>query len=47
MQERIVPVLMVNKVDRVILELKLDTESIYKSFVRVIERVNLVVTAFA
>ena len=47
MQEKIRPVLMVNKVDRAILELQLDPESIYKNFVRVIERVNVVVANFA
>jgi elongation factor 2 len=47
MQEKIRPVLMVNKVDRAILELQLDAESIYKNFVRVIERVNVVVSNFA
>lgn len=36
MQERIRPVLMVNKVDRAILELLMDGEHIYKSFDRVI-----------
>ena len=47
MQEKIRPVLMVNKVDRAILELQLDPESIYKNFVRVIDRVNVVVSNFA
>lgn len=46
MQERIKPVVMVNKVDRAIIELKLDAESMYKSFFRVIERVNLVIGNF-
>lgn len=32
MQERIKPVLMINKVDRAILELRLDGEEIYKRF---------------
>ena len=47
MQEKILPVLMVNKMDRAILELKLDGESIYKNFVRVIERVNTVVDTYS
>ena len=47
MQEKIRPVLMVNKVDRAILELQLDAENIYKNFVRVIERVNVVVSNFS
>lgn len=46
MQERIKPVVMVNKVDRAIIELKLDAESMYKSFSRVIERVNSVISNF-
>lgn len=37
---------MVNKVDRAILELKLDSENMYRNFVRVIDRVNMVVANF-
>jgi elongation factor 2 len=47
MQEKIKPVLMVNKVDRAILELKLDGESCYRNFDRVIQRVNVVVNNYA
>jgi len=47
MQEKIIPVLMVNKVDRAVLELKLDGESMYKNFVRVIDRVNVIVETYA
>lgn len=47
MQEKIMPVLMVNKVDRAILELKLDGEAMYKNFVRVIDRVNVIVDTYA
>jgi elongation factor 2 len=43
MQEKIKPVLMVNKVDRAILELQLDGEQIYKNFERVIQRTNVVI----
>ena len=46
MQERIRPVLMVNKVDRAILELLMDGENMYKSFDRVIQRVNVVVSNY-
>lgn len=46
MMERIRPVVMVNKVDRAIVELKLDAESIYKNFFRVIERVNSIISNF-
>jgi elongation factor 2 len=47
MQERIMPVLMVNKVDRAVLELMLDGETMYRNFVRVIDRVNFVVNTYA
>lgn len=46
MQERIKPVVMVNKADRALIDLLLDAESIYKSFFRVIERVNAVISSF-
>lgn len=47
MQEKIRPVLMVNKVDRAILELELDGEQMYKNFLRVIDNVNVVVNTYA
>ena len=47
MQEKIRPVLMVNKVDRAILELELDGEQMYKNFLRVIDNVNVVVETYA
>lgn len=47
MQEKIRPVLMVNKVDRAILELMLDGEAIYKNFDRVIQRTNVVIANYA
>ena len=47
MQEKIRPVLMVNKVDRAILELQLDGEAMYTNFNRVIQRVNVIVSNFA
>lgn len=47
MQEMIKPVLMVNKVDRAILELKLNGEQIYKNFDRVIQRTNVVISNYA
>ena len=46
MQERIRPVLMVNKIDRSILELKLDGEAMYQSFLRVIDMANVVITTY-
>jgi len=46
MQERIKPVLMVNKIDRSILELKLDGEAMYTSFLRVIDMANVVISTY-
>ena len=44
--ERIKPVLMVNKIDRGILELQVDGESMYQNFLRVIEDVNVIVSSY-
>ena len=46
MQERIKPVLMVNKIDRSILELKLDGEAMYQSFLRVVDMANVVISTY-
>jgi elongation factor 2 len=46
MQERIKPVLFVNKVDRNILELKVDGETMYRNFVRVIDNVNGIISTY-
>lgn len=46
MTERIRPVLMVNKIDRQILELKTDAESMYQNFIRVIDMVNVIVSTY-
>lgn len=46
LNERIKPVLIVNKVDRALLELQMDSESIYSNFLRVIESVNVVVATY-
>ena len=46
MQEKIKPVLMVNKIDRSILELKLDGEAMYQSFLRVVDMANVVITTY-
>jgi len=46
MQEKICPVLMVNKIDRSILELKLDGEAMYQSFLRVIDMANVVIETY-
>jgi len=44
--ERIKPVLMVNKVDRVLLELMLDKEEAYQSFRRTIESANVIISTY-
>jgi len=44
--ERIRPVLMVNKLDRSILELQLDGEEAYQSFSRTIQSVNVIVATY-
>jgi elongation factor 2 len=37
---------MVNKIDRSILELKLDGEAMYNSFLRVIDMANVVISTY-
>lgn len=44
--ERIRPVLMINKVDRGILELQADAETMYQNFQRVIEYSNVVISTY-
>jgi translation elongation factor EF-G len=46
MQEKIKPVLMINKVDRAILELKMEGEEIYQQFLRVIDNVNVTISTY-
>lgn len=46
MQERIKPVVIVNKVDRAILELKQSGEQIYQNFVKVIENINSITSTY-
>ncbi|KAJ9442976.1 Elongation factor 2 [Diplonema papillatum] len=46
LSERIRPVLMVNKVDRALLELQLDPEEAYQSFFRTIQTVNVVIATY-
>lgn len=46
MQEKIKPVLMINKVDRAILELKMEGEEIYQQFVKVIDNVNVTIGTY-
>ncbi|KAJ7159068.1 P-loop containing nucleoside triphosphate hydrolase protein [Mycena crocata] len=44
--ERIKPVVVINKVDRALLELQIGPEVLYQSFCRTIESVNVVITTF-
>lgn len=44
--EKIIPVLMVNKIDRGILELQVSGEEMYQRFLRVIENVNVVISTY-
>jgi len=44
--ERIKPVVIVNKVDRALLELQLQKEDLYQNFCRVIESVNVVISTY-
>lgn len=45
--ERIKPVLMVNKMDRILLELQLEAEEAYQNFARVIESVNVIIATYS
>jgi elongation factor 2 len=44
--ERVKPILMVNKVDRALLELQLPAEELYQAFCRAIESVNVIVATY-
>ncbi|KCV70324.1 elongation factor 2 [Fonticula alba] len=44
--ERIKPVVIINKVDRALLELQLDKESLYQNFQRVLENVNVIIATY-
>jgi len=46
MAEKIKPVLMVNKIDRSILELKLDGEAMYQNFIRCIDMANVIISTY-
>merc|ERR1712133_153155 len=45
--ERIRPVLMMNKMDRALLELQLEQEELYQTFNRIVENVNVIVATYA
>merc|ERR1712042_277993 len=44
--ERIRPVLMMNKMDRALLELQLEQEELYQTFNRIVENVNVIVATY-
>ncbi|ORZ29527.1 P-loop containing nucleoside triphosphate hydrolase protein [Catenaria anguillulae PL171] len=44
--ERIKPVLVINKVDRALLELQMGKEDLYQTFARVIENVNVIISTY-
>lgn len=46
MQERIKPVLIINKVDRAIIELQQNGEEIYQNFCKVIDMVNVITSTY-
>merc|ERR1711988_217989 len=46
LQERVKPVLMVNKLDRVILELQAQLEDTYQNFVKILENVNVIIATY-
>jgi len=46
LQERIVPVLMINKLDRAILELQLEQEDAYNTFSKAIESANVIISTY-
>jgi len=45
--ERIKPILFMNKMDRALLELKLDPEELYQTFRRIVENVNVIIATYA
>jgi elongation factor 2 len=44
--ERIKPVLMINKVDRILLELQMEQEQAFQTFARAIESVNVIISTY-
>ncbi|KAH8355021.1 hypothetical protein KR093_004023 [Drosophila rubida] len=44
--ERIRPILFLNKLDRALLELQLDSEELYQTFQRIVENVNLIISTY-
>merc|ERR1711957_93403 len=46
LSEKIKPVMMINKIDRGILELQVDGETMYQNFQRVIENANIIISTY-
>lgn len=44
--ERIKPVLFMNKMDRALLELQLESEDLYQTFQRIVENVNVIIATY-
>lgn len=44
--ERIKPVLMMNKMDRALLELQLEPDELYQTFQRIVENVNVIISTY-
>merc|ERR1712121_250345 len=45
--ERIKPVLFMNKMDRALLELRLEQEDLYQTFQRIVENINVIIATYA
>ena len=45
--ERIRPVVLMNKMDRALLELQLEQEELYQTFQRIVENINVIVATYA
>ena len=45
--ERIKPILFMNKMDRALLELQLDSEELYQTFQRIVENVNVIIATYS
>merc|ERR1712164_195281 len=46
LQERVKPVVMINKMDRVILELQCELEDTYLNFVKILENANVIIATY-
>lgn len=44
--ERIKPVLMMNKMDRALLELQLEPDELFQTFQRIVENVNVIISTY-